>query len=152
MNHYPNEIYILDDDPVFAKALKKTLEKLMKTVVTAFHDPVTLLDNLSESRPSVVVVDFYGPLNGDKVIKKAREISKDSLIIMISCENNKENMMSCLRAGANNVILKKNILALPSLIRNHLNIRNSPRFAQWQQGLSISREYPGKGQLMPHKN
>jgi len=125
MNKYNNEIYVLDDDPVFAMTLKKVLENRLNITTTIFHDPVTMLDNLSEHRPSVIIIDFYGPLKGDKIIEKVRDKENGSLVIMISGDENRDNMLACLKSGANNVILKKNIMAVPSLIETHLKIRTS---------------------------
>ncbi len=123
-----NSVFILGDRPKESKVIKVVLENRLKIDCILFHDPVSLLDNVSNDKPAVVIVDFQGNMRGDKIITKLREDNESALVIVVSEDTCKDTMSLVLNSGANNIILRESLIALPSLIMSHLQVRNSPRY------------------------
>lgn len=125
-----DSIFILEDLPPSGSVVKPLLEKRLGLECHSFEDPVNLINGVCKDKPVVFIIDFSSNMRGDIIIKKVREKNKHSLIIMLSNDDNKENLIKALQAGANNVFLRNYVMNLPSLISNHLAVRNSKEYRQ----------------------
>jgi CheY-like chemotaxis protein len=82
-------IYAVDDYPLAAYTIKRTIETFSKhkCQVFDFEEPLTLLEKFKQEFQTVdmVVTDYEMPtLRGNELIKKLREIKPDIKIIVVS--------------------------------------------------------------------
>ena len=119
-------VYILDDDPTVKHTLALLLEKTQKIRCYIFEDPEELYKKLEYSTPDAVIVDCYFEnytCTGTEVVKKLRELHKILLILGISDTDDRGDFLNMLRAGANNVIQKKNYKETKEIIFHHFLVR-----------------------------
>ncbi len=122
------DIYILDNDPLAGNQIRDMLSERLKSQCYFFLDPLTLIKNTESIKPAILVI--RGDSRSDIIITKIREINSDALIILLIKDIDFAFISAALKAGANNVI--QEIDGLPSMIRNHLNIRASNRLIHAQ--------------------
>ena len=82
-------IYTVDDYPLAAYIVKRTIESLSKyeCVVSDFESPVVLLDSFKENFKDIdmIITDYEMPdLRGNELIQKLREIKPTIQIVVVS--------------------------------------------------------------------
>lgn len=108
------KIFLVDDDVktliTFRGALERKLDFPIEISIFAYGE--NCLERMTEEKPDIVVLDFY--LNaiqekaqtGIEILKKAKELSPQSKIIMISGQEDMETALECIRNGAYDYIIK----------------------------------------------
>lgn len=116
------KVLIADDETSALKFMSMHLESIGCHVITAL-DGTDAINKFDEFAPDIVITDFSMPhANGLEVIKNVRE--RDSYywtpIIVLSALNDKDNVISCLEAGADDYITKPvNLKILNAKIKTH---------------------------------
>jgi DNA-binding response OmpR family regulator len=98
---------LLADDDFTMVALLKTLLKMEGYEVASLMDQTgDILENIRNEKPDIMLIDFYmGDRNGVDLVRQMRstEDLKDIRIIMVS---GIDKSRECLKAGANDFMLK----------------------------------------------
>ncbi len=98
-------ICIVEDDPVFSKLLKNTLDK----------NPIYSISQCAQGKEffqlkrtfDIIIIDYNLPdINGLDLIKKIKAGSKDPKTIIVSGQTDIEVVVKCYKAGADNYIIK----------------------------------------------
>lgn len=98
--------FIVDDDPVFVKLLENQLTKSDFTPFETYMSGEDCLANI-QHKPRVVLLDFsLGGLNGLDVLRKIKEVSPRTDVVMLTAVEDDMVKQKCLEAGASNYIIK----------------------------------------------
>src|SRR3990172_8427122 len=101
-----NLILLVDDDPVFTQFTQKILSEKGMKVVTAFNKAEGL-DLFEKHRPDCVILDIFLPDgSGVDLIKPVRAIDSKVPIIMVSGQNEVDEVVRAMKDGANDYIKK----------------------------------------------
>ena len=124
----------IDDDP----DILYTLEAMASTqgwyMVTS-TDPQTCFQWISGKEIDILLVDFHMPeMNGLEVIRKARELSGDVVLIALTIEDDEKLASELLLAGADDFITKPIHLAdFKARIRLHGKLVIQRRSMNWDE-------------------
>ena len=104
------KLLVVDDSSTMRRIIKNTLERLgHKDVLQAEHG-VEAWDLLCQNPDiGVLITHWYMPeMNGLELVKKVRAESKyeNMPIIMVTTEGGKAEVITALKAGVNNYIVK----------------------------------------------
>jgi len=136
----PLYIGAVDDDP----DILYTLEAMSSTqgwkMVTSV-DPETCLKWVVDGDIDILLVDFHMPkMNGLEVIRKARELSDEAVLVALTIEEDEKIASELLLAGADDFITKPLQLAdFQARIRLHGKLvyqRKSLNWDERQKGIS----------------
>lgn len=104
------KLLVVDDSSTMRRIIKNTLERLGQTDVLEAEHGVEAWDLLSKNDDvKVVITDWNMPeMNGLDLVKKIRAEKKyeDMPIIMVTTEGGKAEVITALKAGVNNYIVK----------------------------------------------
>ena len=101
-----NLILLVDDDPVFTQFTQKILSEKGMKVVTAFNKAEGL-DLFEKHHPDCVILDIFLPDgSGVDLIKPVRAIDSKVPIIMVSGQNEVDEVVRAMKDGANDYIKK----------------------------------------------
>lgn len=128
------KILIVDDAVFIRKVLRGILQELGEEVVGEASSGNEALRMVKEYRPDVVTLDITLPdMSGLELLKKIKEISSSTQVVMITAISNHEVVKEAMKVGATNYITKpfsrekveevlkkveKNIQALSQIERN----------------------------------
>lgn len=102
------KILVVDDSSTMRRIITNTLKGIGQEDVVQAGDGVEGLAQL-QANPDIglVLSDWNMPnMNGLDFLKKIRETRKDLPVIMITTEAEKTNVITAIKAGANNYIVK----------------------------------------------
>ena len=101
---------VVDDSSTMRRIIRNTLERLGHTDVVEAEHGVEAWEKLSvDESIKVVITDWNMPeMNGLDLVKKIRAEKKyeDMPIIMVTTEGGKAEVITALKAGVNNYIVK----------------------------------------------
>lgn len=98
--------FIVDDDPTFVKLLEKTLDKAAFTPYETYDSGEKCLQNIGH-KPKLILLDFMlGGLNGLDVLRRIKESSKKTEVVMLTAVEDEMVKEKCIEAGASNYIIK----------------------------------------------
>ena len=101
-----NLILLVDDEPVFTQFTQKILSEKGMKVVTAFNKAEGL-DLFEKHHPDCVILDIFLPDgSGVDLIKPVRAIDSKVPIIMVSGQNEVDEVVRAMKDGANDYIKK----------------------------------------------
>lgn len=101
------KILLVDDSRTIRNIQKNTLKTLGITEVTEAADGLEALSCLADARPDLMLVDWNMPnMDGITLIKKVRETDKALPIIMVTTEAEKSRVLTAVKAGVNNYVVK----------------------------------------------
>ncbi len=101
-------IYILDDHPIVIEGLSKLIEQQSDLeVVGHANDAATALQDVTKSKPAVVVLDItLKDRSGVDLIKKFKMMADGPQILVYSMHDENVYAERCLRAGAMGYVMK----------------------------------------------
>ena len=106
MSNYLITAYVLEDDEIFGKLVKKALEDDQRFDVTVFDTGESLLEHLDDE-PDIITIDYYLPeISGLDVLKKVKAHKPDTIAIMVSGQEDVEVAVQAFRAGARDYVVK----------------------------------------------
>ena len=106
MKNTPFKIFILDDDVWYSELLEYHLSSNPDYELTKFHAAKDCLSSLY-LRPSVVTLDYSLPdKTGAEVLKKIKELSPDTQVVVISGQEDVATAVDLLKKGAYDYIVK----------------------------------------------
>lgn len=80
-----NNILIIDDDPVFAKLMRKSIQRNTSKSVQIYSKPFEILKKNNETPPQLIYLDYkMKDLNGLSTAKVLRKKWRKTTIILIS--------------------------------------------------------------------
>jgi len=108
MNQLPISVVVVDDHPLFRRGVVELLNDSEEMTVIAEYDSATsLLNNLSDTYPDILLLDLQMPdQSGLEVLKQLRVHDEQLKIIIITACNDQEILLEALRFGANGFLQK----------------------------------------------
>jgi YesN/AraC family two-component response regulator len=102
-------VLIADDESHIRELLKLIVASLGAEVVGEAEDGVQALSKFAETKPDLVLLDINMPrLAGNHVLKKVREFSPRTVVVMLTAQDSVDAVQECLDLGACSYILKSN--------------------------------------------
>lgn len=109
MTHTPHQSHtwlIIDDDEVFCRILKKSLDKLGYTVITA-NDNTTALEMVKVQLPDYIVLDLnIGSSSGVDLIQPLLAVAPNAKILMLTGYASIATAVSAVKLGAHHYLPK----------------------------------------------
>lgn len=106
---YEHSIITVDDSSTMRRIIKNTLQKLGFETILEAGNGVEALEVMSKNKVDMIVTDWNMPeMDGLTFVKavRAKEEYKDLPILMITTEAAKEDILTALRSGVNNYVVK----------------------------------------------
>ncbi len=104
-----SKILVVDDSSTMRRIIINTLSRL------GFKDTIPAADGVeaweayknNKDDISIIITDWNMPnMNGLEFVKKVRSVDKKTPIIMVTTEGGKKEVITALKAGVNNYIVK----------------------------------------------
>ena len=106
---YEQSIITVDDSSTMRRIIKNTLQKLGFETILEAGNGVEALEVMSKNKVDMIVTDWNMPeMEGLTFVKavRAKDEYKDLPILMITTEAAKEDILTALRSGVNNYVVK----------------------------------------------
>lgn len=106
---YEQVIITVDDSSTMRRIIKNTLQKLGFESILEAGNGVEALDVMSKNKVDMIVTDWNMPeMDGLTFVKTVRQKDeyKELPILMITTEAAKEDILTALRSGVNNYVVK----------------------------------------------
>lgn len=106
---YEHVIITVDDSSTMRRIIKNTLQKLGFTSILEAGNGIEALEVMSKNKVDMIVTDWNMPeMDGLTFVKAVRqkEKYKELPILMITTEAAKEDILTALRSGVNNYVVK----------------------------------------------
>ncbi len=108
MDHRRYSFYIVDDDEIFVRLLRRFLSPLSESIHTTTSS-TEALEDISRKRPDCVLLDMMMPgLNGLELLKRLRATPclEDTKIIMVTGKSYEFDRQRALAFGADGYVMK----------------------------------------------
>ena len=106
---YEQSIITVDDSSTMRRIIKNTLQKLGFETILEAGNGVEALEVMSKNKVDMIVTDWNMPeMDGLTFVKavRAKDEYKDLPILMITTEAANEDILTALRSGVNNYVVK----------------------------------------------
>ncbi|MGE4318287.1 MAG: response regulator [Deferribacterales bacterium] len=106
---YDHVIITVDDSSTMRRIIKNTLTKLGFNNVLEAGNGVEGLDVLAKNEVDLIITDWNMPeMDGLTFVKtlRAKDEYKETPILMVTTEAAKEDILTALRSGVNNYVVK----------------------------------------------
>ena len=106
---YEHVIITVDDSSTMRRIIKNTLQKLGFSSILEAGNGIEALEVMAKNKVDIIVTDWNMPeMDGLTFVKAVRqkEEYKDLPILMITTEAAKEDILTALRSGVNNYVVK----------------------------------------------
>ncbi len=101
-------VLVVDDDKLVSGAIKRLLEDAGH-VVSCCYNGMDAIEVSAKQNYDVILTDYYMPgMNGDEVCRLLRHQNPD--VYIIGCSSDAERNRDFLNAGANEFILKEELV------------------------------------------
>lgn len=144
-------VFLVDDDKMFLASLKNSLEqqfgKLFK--IFEYESGEECMDNIDDTT-DIVILDYYlhdvespDKMDGLKVLKEIKSISKDIVVIMLSGQDKLQVAIDSIKSGANEYLAKSEstFIRLQNMLKNITenikSARENNKFLRWNIGLAV---------------
>ncbi|MBN2712917.1 MAG: response regulator [Planctomycetes bacterium] len=114
------KILVVDDSSTMRRIITNSLKTMGQETVVEAGDGIEGLAQLKANADvGLILTDWNMPnMNGLEFLTKVRETNKDVPIVMITTEAEKQNVVTAIKAGANNYIVKP---FTPDVLQEKLN-------------------------------
>jgi DNA-binding NarL/FixJ family response regulator len=111
----PINIFIVDDNQLFAMALKADIETAFNTKpikISLFEIGEKCMDRFKRAIPEIVILDYYlnanhpAAANGIKVLEWIKKENVDTYVIMLTSDDNIDIAVKSFQHGASDYIVK----------------------------------------------
>jgi two-component system OmpR family response regulator len=145
-------VFLVDDDKMFLSSLKNTLNQQFKSgvVVSTFTNGEECLKKI-EASPDIVVLDYYlnddqhpNAMDGMEVLKKIKETSQDSMVIMLSGQDKLQVALDSIKNGAYEYVAKSEsaFVRIQNVIKNSLanikDARENKTYQKWNIIMAVT--------------
>ncbi|WP_253737238.1 response regulator [Halohasta salina] len=97
---------VVDDSSFQRTIVSNTIEEWFEIVATA-ENGKEAIDQFKEERPDVITMDIMMPeMDGITAVKNIKEISPETIIVMVTSVKQKQKMREAARAGADGYVTK----------------------------------------------
>lgn len=106
---YEHVIITVDDSSTMRRIIKNTLQKLGFSSILEAGNGIEALEVMAKNKVDIIVTDWNMPeMDGLTFVKAVRQKDeyKDLPILMITTEAAKEDILTALRSGVNNYVVK----------------------------------------------
>lgn len=106
---YQHSIITVDDSSTMRRIIKNTLQRLGFETILEAGNGIEALEVMSKNKIDMIVTDWNMPeMDGLTFVKavRAKDEYKDLPILMITTEAAKEDILTALRSGVNNYVVK----------------------------------------------
>jgi len=102
------KILVVDDSSTMRRIIKNTLHRLGFSDILEAADGLEACEQYAENEDiDLIITDWNMPnMNGLEFVKKVRAEDQDTPIIMVTTEGGKKEVITALKAGVNNYIVK----------------------------------------------
>jgi len=101
------KIIIADDSKTIRKIMRIQLEEMGHKVVAEAEDGSQALEFYFKYSPDLITMDMQMPgMNGLEAVTKIKKIDKNVKIIMITAHGQKDLVLSSIKQGVNDYVLK----------------------------------------------
>lgn len=110
---------LITDYELALHEIKKANPKLISHRVDTQDDYVKALNDL---KPDIIISDYIMPhFNGMSALMLKKQIASDIPFIMLTGSTNEETAVQCMKAGADDYVIKEHIKRLPLSIKSALD-------------------------------
>jgi len=111
----PINIFVVDDNQLFAMALKADIEAAfsnMPVKISLFEIGEKCMDRFKRAIPQIVILDYYlnanhpAAANGIKVLEWIKKENTDTYVIMLTSDDNMDIAVKSFQHGASDYIVK----------------------------------------------
>ncbi len=147
------KILIVDDDKLMRSFLTEALRRKQSDITTA-ENGQQALQSIKDHTYDVVLTDMKLPdATGLDILKKSKEISPNTIVIVITAYGSIENAVEAMRLGAFNYLIKPfspdSLEAILEKAREHLSLVEENRYwRQSQQTSSFIAESPNMKKIL----
>lgn len=148
------KVFVVEDSDVYRTLLVEFISKIKNSVnghktdyvIHSFSSGEECLENL-HLKPDVVVLDYYldsggylKNMNGLALLKKLRQLSPLTEVVVLSCQTSVEIVKEMLKAGASYYIKKDNFspIKVSQLIENFIQKKEKSRHKKNVSVLGVS--------------
>ena len=120
MNTLDNlNVLVVDDSKTMVRIISNTLSRIgVKNILSAYNGKEGL-EQYILNKLDIVFTDWNMPvMNGLELVKHIRKINQDIPIVMITTEGGKREVITALKAGVDNYIIKP---FTPQVLREKLS-------------------------------
>jgi len=120
-------MFLVDDDRMFLLSLKNSLQQQFGSMlqISEYQTGEECLQNINK-KPDIIILDYNlsdedpGAMNGMDVLREVKLKLKNTIIIMLSSQDNIQVAMDCLRNGTYEYISKSEsaFVRIPNSIKN----------------------------------
>ncbi len=104
------KILLYDDNEFIRQTVPLLLNPVEMQVIATQNNPSTILDDIEESSPDLILMDIDMPkMNGVEAVLKIRTKFKDIPVVMLTVFEDNEHIFDAICAGASGYILKRNV-------------------------------------------
>lgn len=106
---YEQVIITVDDSSTMRRIIKNTLQKLGFESILEAGNGVEALEVMAKNKVDIIITDWNMPeMDGLTFVKTVRQKDqyKETPILMITTEAAKEDILTALRSGVNNYVVK----------------------------------------------
>jgi two-component system chemotaxis response regulator CheY len=98
---------VLDDSTTMRRIIANTLKRIGITDIEEAANGQEGIEKYNQSKPDLILTDWNMPeMNGLEFVKRIRRKDGETPIIMITTEGGKREVITALKAGVNNYIVK----------------------------------------------
>jgi len=113
------KILVVDDSSTMRRIIINTLTRIGQKDTIGAEDGIDALEKYHSHEFDLIITDWNMPnMNGLDLIIAIRKINKDIPIVMVTTEGGKKEVITALKAGVNNYIVKP---FTPQVLREKLN-------------------------------
>ena len=134
------KIFVVDDDPIYAKLISYQLTKNPDYDVEIYADIKSCIKNLHRS-PDLITLDYFLPDGtGKELLQKFKEFNSDLPVIIISGQSDIPTAIELLKLGAYDYIVKDD----DTITRLWNAVKNAREQHDLKEEVAILREEIGK--------
>lgn len=117
------KILFVEDVPSDVElAVRELRKEKFKFDYTTVCTKIDLVKALKEFKPDLIISDYMTPaFNGLQALKETKAYNPDIPFILYTGSVNEETAVECIKAGANNYVIKEHLMRLPFAVKEALD-------------------------------
>lgn len=121
-----NTVLIVDDADFMRMVLKDIVTEMGLEVIAEAADGAQAVETYRTTRPTLVLMDITMPqMDGLQALKKIMELDPGAQVVMITALGQKDQVLACVKAGAQDFIIKPFDQERVTETLNHLLVATS---------------------------